>query len=223
LVGGGAFPRPGEITLSHRGVLFMDEFPEFPRSVLEALRQPLEDGIITVSRAQGSIVFPAKFILIAAQNPCPCGFLEDPEKRCICTPTQILHYQKRVSGPILDRIDLHVSVPRLKYEKLSNDTVAESSSEVKKRVEKARFFQLDRQKKINSELTPKEIKEYCVLSSQAEKLLKNAVDQFTLSARQYTRILKVSRTIADLVQGENIEVQHIAEALQYRPKDKTIY
>lgn len=223
LVGGGAYPRPGEITMSHRGVLFMDEFAEFPRSVLEALRQPLEDGIITVSRAQGSLQFPAKFILIAAQNPCPCGYLGDTAKSCICTPTQILRYQKRVSGPLLDRIDIHVDVPRVKYEKLADERVAESSSEIRKRVEEARTLQQKRLQKINSEMIHKELKKYCLLDEQSKNLLRAAVNQFSLSARQYTRVIKVARTIADLSDSKNIESSHVAEALHYRPKEQGIY
>lgn len=223
LVGGGTFPKPGEITLSHRGVLFMDEFAEFPRSVLEALRQPLEDGVVTVSRAQGSITYPAKFILVAAQNPCPCGYLGDTKKNCICTPTQILKYQKRISGPLLDRIDIHIEVPRLEYEKLAKEEVSESSEVVRARVEKARQIQIKRFNKTNSEMKPKEIKEFCKIGEDTEKLMRSAVMQFNLSARQYTRILKVSRTIADLVGSENIESAHLAEALQYRPKEQSIY
>lgn len=223
LVGGGNFPRPGEITLSHRGVLFMDEFAEFPRSVLEALRQPLEDGVISISRAAGSMSYPAKFILVAAQNPCPCGYLNDPAKPCICTPTQIMRYQKRVSGPLLDRIDIHIEVPRIKYEKLTDEKIAEPSKNIQKRVEIARENQIKRASKINSELTPKEIKEYCVLDESSKKLLRSAVNQLNLSARQFSRILKVSRTIADLEGSSNIESKHIAEALQYRPKEQTMY
>ncbi|HLB95821.1 MAG TPA: YifB family Mg chelatase-like AAA ATPase [Patescibacteria group bacterium] len=223
LVGGGTYPRPGEITLSHRGVLFMDEFAEFPRSVLEALRQPLEDGIITVSRAQGSLQFPAKFILIAAQNPCPCGYLGDPVKSCICTPYQIIRYQKRVSGPLLDRIDIHLEVPRVKYEKLADETLAEASLKIRERVEKARKVQLKRLGKTNAEMTNKELKIYCRLNEITKKLLRNAVEQFHLSARQFTRVLKVSRTIADLAESEKIASAHLAEALQYRPKEQTMY
>lgn len=223
LVGGGTYPKPGEITLSHRGVLFMDEFAEFPRSVLEALRQPLEDGIITVSRAQGSLTFPAKFILIAAQNPCPCGYLGDPKKSCICSPTQIMRYQKRVSGPLLDRIDIHVEVPRLGYDKLSEEKVAEASSVVRARVAKARAIQQKRFKKANAEMSAKEIKQNCVLDEPSKNLLKTAINQFNLSARQYTRILKVSRTIADLAGSANINSDHIGEALQYRPTEHSIY
>lgn len=223
LVGGGAYPRPGEITLAHRGVLFMDEFAEFPRSVLEALRQPLEDGIVTVSRAQGTLTFPAKFILIAAQNPCPCGFWGDQTKNCICSPTQIIKYQKRVSGPLLDRFDLNVEVPRLKYEKLSEENSAEPSEPIRQRIEKARQKALERLGKTNTEMNTKEIKKFCVLNEESNKLLKNAVDQFNLSARQFTRILKVARTIADLDSSKDIETKHLAEALQYRPREKRIY
>jgi len=224
IVGGGAWPRPGEISLSHRGILFLDEFPEFPRSVLEALRQPLEDGIITVSRAAGSITFPAEFMLVAAQNPCPCGFFSDPDKHCICTPTQIIRYQKKISGPILDRIDIHIEVPRIKFEKLSEDKVAEESSKIKERVQKARDIQLMRFKgkkiKSNSELSARNIKEFCKLDDEATKIIAGAVDMLKLSARVYHRILKLSRTIADLENCENITASHIAEALQYRPKEK---
>lgn len=223
LVGGGTYPRPGEITLSHRGVLFMDEFPEFPRSVLEALRQPLEDGIVTVSRAATSITYPAKFILVASQNPCPCGYLGDPVKACICTPSQIIRYQKRVSGPLMDRIDIHVEVPRVKFEKLSDDSLAEESSIVKQRVENARNIQLKRAEKSNAEMSNREVKEYCKLDDQSLKLLKVAMNQLNLSARQFTRVIKVARTIADLENSPNIKSSNIAESLQYRPKEHSIY
>lgn len=225
IVGGGTWPRPGEISLSHRGVLFLDEFPEFPRSVLEALRQPLEDGMVTVSRATGSLTFPAEFLLVAAQNPCPCGYLSDPEKHCVCTPTQIIRYQKKVSGPILDRIDIHIEVPRIKYEKLSDAKVAEESKKVKERVELARQRQVKRFTKLkiktNSEMGVRQIKEFCRQDEQAEKLIGQAVDSMKLSARVYHRILKLARTIADLDNSEIIKTDHIAEALQYRPKEKS--
>lgn len=227
LVGGGAWPRPGEITLAHRGVLFMDEFPEFPRSVLEALRQPLEDGLVTVSRAQGSLTFPAKFILVSAQNPCPCGYLGDPVQSCICSPTQILRYQKKISGPLLDRIDLHVEVPRVKYEKLSSDDISESSNIVRERVINARriaqkrFMDIKSKNPIhtNSEMRSQDIKKFCILDEQSKQILKQAVVHLNLSARVYYRILKIARTIADLAISEIITADHIAEALQYRPKD----
>lgn len=229
LVGGGTWPKPGEITLSHRGILFLDEFPEFPRSVLESLRQPMEDGVVTVSRAQSTITFPAKFILIAAQNPCPCGYLNDSQKQCVCTPTQIIRYQKRVSGPLLDRIDLHAEVGRVKYEKLSDEKVAEESSKIRARVEKARqiqekrFFHINQNRKqkirTNSEMSPQLIGEFCKPDQDSQNLLKTAVNQYALSARSYHRILKLSRTIADLGGSDKIQSAHIAEALQYRPKE----
>lgn len=225
IVGGGTWPKPGEISLAHRGILFLDEFPEFPRSVLEALRQPLEDNIVTVSRASGSLTFPAKFLLVAAQNPCPCGYLSDPEKHCICTPTQIIRYQKKISGPILDRIDIHIEVPRVKYEKLASEKVAEESTSVKKRIVLARKRQGERFKnkkiKTNSEMGAKEIKEFCQLEADAEKLIGAAVDSMKLSARVYHRLLKLARTISDLDGSDTIKSAHIAETLQYRPKEKT--
>lgn len=225
LIGGGQWPKPGEISLSHRGVLFLDEFPEFPRNVLEALRQPLEDGVVTVSRAQGSLTFPAEFLLIAAQNPCPCGFMTDQEKNCTCAPSQILRYQKKISGPLLDRIDIHIEVPRVKYDKLSSESMAESSREVKKRVESARGIQRIRFKnsktKGNSEMVSREVKEFCKLESGAEKILAHAVEQMKLSARVYHRLLKIARTIADLDNALEIKANHVAEALQYRPKEKS--
>jgi magnesium chelatase family protein len=191
---------------------------------LEALRQPLEDGMVTVSRAQGSLTFPAEFLLVAAQNPCPCGYLSDPDRRCICTPTQVIRYQKKISGPLLDRIDIHIEVPRLKYEKLASEKVAESSSEVKKRVQKARDIQNKRFKNIkiksNSGIGSRRIKEFCAVTPEAEKMLGNAVEQMRLSARVYHRLLKIARTIADLEGKEIISADHIAEALQYRPKEK---
>lgn len=224
LIGGGQYPKPGEISLSHRGVLFLDEFPEFPRSVLEALRQPLEDGIVTVSRAQGSLTFPAEFLLVAAQNPCPCGYLSDSDRHCICTPTQIMRYQKKISGPLLDRIDIHIEVPRIKYEKLASEKVSEESAVVKKRVQAARNIQNNRFAKLkiknNAEIGSKHIKEFCQLEPEAEKLISQAVDSMKLSARVYHRLLKIARTIADLEGSENIKASHISEALQYRPKEK---
>ncbi|MCX6810546.1 MAG: YifB family Mg chelatase-like AAA ATPase [Candidatus Berkelbacteria bacterium] len=227
MVGGGTWPRPGEISLSHRGVLFLDEFPEFPRSVLEALRQPLEDGMITVSRAQGSISFPAQFVLVAAQNPCPCGYIGSNYKECICTPTQISKYQKRISGPLLDRIDLYIEVPRVNIEKLSSSKVAESSKEVRKRVMSARDHQSKRfagtKLKSNSEMKSKDIAKFCQIDDETKKLLNLAVDRLGLSARAYHRILRLARTIADLSESRFITSAHVAEALQYRPKEKQNY
>ena len=222
LVGGGTFPKPGEIGLAHRGILFLDEFPEFPRIVLENLRQPLEDGIITVSRAQGTVTFPASFTLIASQNPCPCGYYSDPDRECTCSPGQIIKYQKRISGPLLDRIDLHIEVPRVKFEKLTSDKFGETSAQVRERVEKAREIQNQRFKNksfsTNSEMLAKDIRDFCEVDSQTQDLLKNAVQQLHLSARSYHRILKISRTIADLAKEENIKTPFVAEALQYRAK-----
>lgn len=222
LVGGGKFPRPGEISLAHRGVLFLDEFPEFPRTVLENLRQPLEDGVITISRAQSVLKFPARFILVASQNPCPCGFSTDPDRQCACGPSQIARYQKRISGPLLDRIDLHVEVPRVKFEKLASEINEESSAKIRDRVEEARQIQTNRFKNTNihcnSEMRNVEIKEFCKLDNQSIDLLRAAVTQMHLSARAYNRILKLARTIADLGKSDNINLAHIAEALQFRAK-----
>lgn len=222
LVGGGSWPKPGEISLAHRGVLFLDEFPEFQRNVLESLRQPLEDGLINVSRASGTLQFPAKFILIAASNPCPCGYLTDPERNCTCTPTQIIRYKKRISGPLLDRIDLHIEVPRVKYDKLVSEKVAECSGSIRERVNRARQVQSQRLARYNiftnAEMGMPLIKKFCQVDEASSELLKNAVDQMHLSARSYHRILKLARTIADLASKEKIEAPHIAEALQYRAK-----
>jgi magnesium chelatase family protein len=223
LVGGGRIPQPGEISLAHRGVLFLDEFPEFSRQVLENLRQPLEDGVVSISRALGTLTFPARFTLIASQNPCPCGYATDPDRNCLCSQSQIIKYQKRISGPILDRIDLHIEVPRLNFEKLEQKTNNETSHEIKKRVEQAleiqriRFVNSPTQN--NSEMSPSELKKFCELNNETTELLKNAVNQLNLSARTYHRILKVARTIADLSNSQNIQSSYIAEALQYRAKN----
>lgn len=222
LVGGGTYPRPGEISLAHRGILFLDEFPEFSRSVLENLRQPLEDGTITISRAQGTLEFPARFTLIAAMNPCPCGNASDPERVCSCSPASIIKYQQRISGPILDRIDLHVEVPRLKFEKLSEDILAESSTAIRERVETTRALQQKRfsewSASTNSEMNGEQIKRFCRLDSACLELMKNAVTRFHVSVRSYYRIIKVARTIADLEKSNDIQATHIAEAIQYRLK-----
>jgi len=222
LIGGGQIPKPGEISLAHRGVLFLDELPEFSRHVLETLRQPLEDGLITVTRAKGSLVFPAKFILVASENPCPCGYYGDPSKPCLCSAAQIIKYHKKISGPLMDRIDLHLEVPRLGVEKLFEEKVAESSESIRKRVEKAREIQRKRFKATNfmtnAEMGPKEIKKFCEITKESEELLKEAINKFSLSVRAYHRILKVARTIADLALEEKIKPQHLAEAIQYRVK-----
>ena len=221
LVGGGAWPRPGEISMAHRGVLFLDEFLEFPKSVLENLRQPLEDGIISVSRAAGTLKFPAKFILVAAKNPCPCGYLDDPDKSCSCTAAEIMRYQKRASGPLLDRIDLHLDVPRIKFEELNSRASGEDSASVRERVQAARNAQLSRFRDAgifaNSEMTSEMTKRWCQTDPPGRELLRQAVERMHLSPRAYFRILKLARTIADLSDSENIAVSHLAEALQYRP------
>lgn len=221
IIGGGTKVRAGEITLAHRGVLFLDEMVEFPRQVLEVLRQPLEDGFVTISRASGSVKYPANFILLAAMNPCPCGFLGDPKKHCSCSDFQIKRYRSRLSGPLLDRIDLQIEVARLSEDELINiKEDAESSCEIRKRVIAARKIQIERYKNdgilTNSELSAKLVKKYCKIDSESEKMLKFAISKFNLSARAYERILKISRTIADIENRENIDSSHIAKALQFR-------
>lgn len=224
LIGGGTWPKPGEISLSHRGVLFLDELPEFPRSVLEVMRQPLEEGNITISRANGSLNFPAKFILVAAQNPCPCGYSTDPERVCTCNMAQIVKYQKKISGPLLDRIDIHLEVPRVNYDKLSAGVAGESSKDILTRVVNARNIQktrfADSKSLCNAEMSLTEIKKHCKLDTEGDTLLLSASKQLSLSARGFHRILKLSRTIADLESSANIQTSHIAEALQYRPKSR---
>ena len=221
LVGGGSFPKPGEITLAHRGVLFLDELPEFPRSVLENLRQPLEDGLVTVARASQTLQFPASFTLVAAANPCPCGFLTDTEKECQCLPTQILKYQKRVSGPLLDRFDLQIEVPRIKFIDLQAEAAPDKIQALTKNIAEARKIQLERFKNIpeiltNSEIPGQNIEQYCPIDETGKKLLKEAMHRLHLSARGYHRVIKVARTIADLAHSPTIKTEHLAEALQFR-------
>jgi len=222
LVGGGNLPHPGEISLAHRGVLFLDELPEFGMRVLEVLRQPMEDKVVTISRAQGSLTFPANFQLIAAMNPCPCGYYGDPIKQCTCSNTTVTKYQKRISGPLLDRIDIHIEVPRVEYEKLSDDRLGEPSSKIQERVESARQLQRERfdgsQVSCNADMRPAEVRQFCKLDETSRALMKAAMNQLNLSARAYHRVLKLARTIADLAGIENIGSAHLAEALQYRPR-----
>jgi magnesium chelatase family protein len=224
LVGGGTVPKPGEVSLAHNGVLFLDELPEFKRNVLEVMRQPLEDGNITVSRAMGSINYPAGFMLVAAMNPCPCGFFTDPQKECVCTPLQIQRYRSRVSGPLLDRIDIQVEVPALRYQDLASRDAGETSDVIRLRVNNARAIQLQRFDKRNihgnAQMGTRDIKRHCSLKEDAEKLLENAINRLGLSARAYSRVLKVGRTIADLAASEEIQSSHIAEAIQYRSLDR---
>ena len=221
IIGGGSNPKPGEITLAHRGVLFLDEMVEFPRQVLEVLRQPLEDGEVVISRAQSRVRYPADFMLLGAMNPCPCGYLGDSKKQCTCNDFQIQRYRSRLSGPLLDRIDIQIEVPRLSTEELLNtNTKSESSAQIRERVIKARKIQIERYKDYpiltNSQLTAEYIKIFCKLDEKSENLLRNAISKFNLSGRSYDRLLKLARTIADIDSCENIESSHIAQALQYR-------
>ncbi len=222
LVGGGRWPRPGEVSLAHRGVLFLDELPEFGTRNLETLRQPLEDKIVTISRASGTLTFPANFMLIAAMNPCPCGYYGDPVRECTCTMQMVQRYQKRVSGPLMDRIDIHIEVPRVDYEKLTDDRLGEPSAAIRKRVEAAREIQrrrfADRHLNCNADMGPADVREHCQVDQAGKALLRAAMQQLHMSARAYHRVLKLARTIADLEEAEHIAPQHIAEAIQYRPR-----
>ena len=227
LIGGGTIPRPGEVSLAHNGMLFLDELPEFERNVLEVLRQPLEDGRVTISRAAMSITFPSRFMLAAAMNPCPCGFWNDQTRECKCTPMQIQRYVSKVSGPLLDRIDIHIDVPAVKFKELASDTQGEASEAIRMRVVQARRAQLERfqGEKIysNAQMTPRLIRKHCAIDSSPKVLLENAITRLGLSARAYDRILKVSRTLADLEGKEKIESEHVSEAIQYRTLDRNFW
>ena len=225
LVGGGAFPQPGSISLAHNGVLFLDELPEFKRQVLEVMRQPLEDRIITISRAKFSVEYPASFMLVASMNPCPCGYYNHPEKECVCSSGIVQKYLNKISGPLLDRIDIHIEVVPVPFRKLSDMNSSESSSVIRQRVIDARKIQQDRFKNsknvyANTQMSSRQIREYCQIDESGQVLLKNAMEKLGLSARAYDRILKVSRTIADLEGSENIRTEHLAEAIQYRSLDR---
>ena len=221
LIGGGQTPKPGEVSLAHNGVLFLDEAPEFKKNVLEVLRQPLEDGMVTISRATGSLSFPSRFILVIAFNPCSCGYLGDMKHNCRCTPAQVQRYDSRLSGPLLDRIDMHLEVPSVPYKEMAAGNGGEPSSVIKEKVEKARAVQKKRFARrknfyCNGQMTPKDIKKFCALDKGSEKLIENAVERLGLSARSYHRILKLGRTVADLDSSESLLAKHIAEAIQYR-------
>lgn len=224
LIGGGLIPKPGEISLSHYGVLFLDELPEFNRSTLEVLRGPLEDGIVSISRVNSSFTYPCKFMFVASMNPCPCGYYGSKEKECTCTEQAISKYMGKISGPLLDRIDIQIEVTGVKYQKLESNNKIESSKDIQKRVNVARQIQRERYKdeKIysNSELTPKLIEKYCQIDEESKKILQTAFEKLGFSARAYGRILKVARTIADLAGSTQINKSHIAEAIQYRSLDK---
>lgn len=226
LVGGGNWPHPGEVTLAHRGVLFLDELPEFGAKVLEVLRQPIEDKIVTISRASGTLTFPANFQLIAAMNPCPCGYYGDPIRACTCSNQTVTKYQKRISGPLLDRIDIFIEVPRVDYEKLTDRRLGESSATIQQRIETARNQQRERLKQTdinaNAEMRTADVRKYCVLDTDGSNLMRAAMNQYQFSARAYHRVLKLARTIADLAGSTEIAAQHVAEALQYRPKNLMI-
>ncbi len=227
LIGGGAIPKPGEVSLAHNGVLFLDELPEFARNVLEVMRQPLEDGQVTISRANSSLTFPARFMLAAAMNPCPCGFFNDPTRECSCTPPLIQRYISRISGPLLDRIDIHIDVPAVKYADLAGKSPGEGSAEIRRRVTEARRIQQERfrDQKIysNAQMPPRLIRQYCEIGEDSRKHLEHAMTKMGLSARAYDRILKVSRTLADLDHCQNIEARHISEAIQYRSLDRNYW
>lgn len=227
LLGGGAIPGPGEISLAHHGVLFLDELPEFKRSALEVLRQPLEDGVVSISRSAGKISLPCSFLLVAAMNPCPCGYLGDPKRECRCAPSQIQRYRNRVSGPLLDRIDIHIEAPALSLTELRADQPGESSAAIRGRVETARAVQRSRYQDsrtlANARMTQTQIKRHCPLDSTLGDLLQQAMEQLSLSARAYDRILKVARTIADLAGAEKIAAPHLLEAIQYRSLDRSVF
>lgn len=227
LIGGGQIPKPGEVSLAHNGVLFLDELPEFKRNVLEVLRQPLEDGFVTVARSYATVQFPARFLLVAAMNPCPCGHYGDTIKPCTCTPNMIMRYRSKVSGPLLDRIDIHIEVPRVNYDDLKDDSPSESSKSIRERVIRARQIQLKRFQEegifSNAHMKTKHLKKFCKLDEDSHSLLKNAMEKLGLSARAHSKIIKVARTIADLEGSENIKSYHIAEAIQYRSFERQIF
>lgn len=227
LIGGGAIPKPGEISLAHNGVLFLDELPEFHRDVLESLRQPIEDGKVVVSRAKGRIEFPSRFFLVAAMNPCPCGYYGDSRRPCRCTVPQIIKYRKKISGPLLDRIDIHIELGAVESKQLISDSVYEDSESIRKRVERCKKIQVERFKNTgifcNAHMNTKQLKQFCILDDDCKRFIQQALEQMHISARGYDRVIKVARTIADLESSEKITLSHISEALQYRSFDRELW
>ena len=224
MIGGGQKPKPGEVSLAHNGVLFLDELPEFKKHVLEGLRQPLEDMKVTISRAAQAITYPSRLMLVAAMNPCPCGYLTDNKIQCRCTHHQIHRYRSKISGPLLDRIDLHVDVPAVSYKDLTRGSSGENSADIRKRVNAARALQMHRYHRAkiysNAQMNSRQLKRYCLLDKGTRRLLESVIDKFGLSARAYSRILKIARTIADLANQEAITVEHVSEAVQYRSLER---
>jgi magnesium chelatase family protein len=228
LLGGGTFPNPGEVSVAHNGVLFLDELPEFKRSTLEVLRQPLEDGRVTVSRAAGSVTFPSEFMLVAAMNPCPCGYFGDLKRECRCSPVQVQRYRQRISGPLLDRIDLHIEVPAVEYRDVASERAEENSNAIRERIGRAREvqqkrFRDDARVNCNARMATRQLKQHCKLGEDSHELIRVAMSELNLSARAYDRILKVSRTIADLDSAQDITPEHVSEAIQYRTFDRTLW
>ena len=227
LIGGGPIPKRGEVSLAHHGVLFLDELPEFHRDVLESLRQPLEEGVVRIARARRSLTFPSRFTLLAAMNPCPCGYLTDERRRCRCPSTKVAAYLAKISGPLLDRIDLHIEVPAVPFETLTQDGASETSAQIRTRVARAQRRQRRRLAPLglscNAQLRHKDLWVACSLTAAASTLLKSALQEFQLSARSYDKVLKISRTIADLAQQDQIQLEHIAEAIQYRSLDRQLW
>ena len=226
LVGGGRIPKPGEVSLAHHGVLFLDEIPEYPRMTLDVLRQPIEDGVANVSRINASVSYPCKFMLVAAANPCKCGYYGDPTRKCTCSFRDAENYLSRLSGPLMDRIDIHVQVPTLRYSEIEGNSIEESSEEIRKRVNRTRKIQQDRYKRYgiycNAHLNGSMIREFCKVDDEGRRMLKSAFDKLNLSARAHDRILKVARTIADMEEESLIHSRHLAEAIQYRALDRTV-